>query len=157
MSSPGLYFDSGLLTANLDQLRARGLDLDSVAAALAETLAATPGVARVYTARSLPLASDADAALWRRSLPEDLPWLLCASLSPGYIWSDDTTSTTHGTTNPDDLSVPIAFLGPGIHPGIFTRPIETVDIAPTLAALLGVKPFEPLDGRAVVEVVGKGR
>ncbi|HEY7026987.1 MAG TPA: hypothetical protein VH438_05240, partial [Gemmatimonadales bacterium] len=59
-------------------------------------------------------------------------------------------------TNPDDLSVPIVFMGSGVRSGLFTRSIETVDIAPTLAVLLRVKPFEPLDGRAVVEVVGKG-
>jgi type I phosphodiesterase/nucleotide pyrophosphatase len=156
VKSPGLYFDSGLLTADLDQLGARGLNIDSVATALAESLKTVPGVTRVYTARTLPGSSEPDAALWRRSLPEDLPWLLCASVSPGYIWSDDSTSTTHGTTNPDDLSVPIVFMGPGVRSGIFTRSIETVDIAPTLAALLRVKPFEPLDGHAVVEVVGKG-
>ena len=49
MKSPGLYFDSGLLTADLDQLRTRGLDVDSVALALAESLKAVPGVTRVYT------------------------------------------------------------------------------------------------------------
>jgi predicted AlkP superfamily pyrophosphatase or phosphodiesterase len=156
VKSPGLYFDSGLLTADLGQLRTRGLDIDSVAAALADILKTSPGVVRVYTRRTLPDSSDADAGLWRRSLPDDLPWLLCASLSPGYIWSDDTTSTTHGSTNPDDLSVPIVFMGSGVRSGLFTRSIETVDIAPTLAVLLRVKPFEPLDGRAVVEVVGKG-
>ena len=156
VKSPGLYFDSGLLTADLDQLRSRGLDIDSVAVALGATLQAMPGVSRVYTTRTLPGSSEPDATLWRRSLPDDLPWLLCASLSPGYIWSDDATSTTHGTTNPDDLSVPIVFMGPGVRSGLFTRSIETVDIAPTLAALLRVKPFEPLDGHTVVEVAGKG-
>jgi len=32
--------------------------------------------------------------------------------------------------------------------------IRTVDIAPTLAQLLGISPSEKLDGAAVVEVLG---
>jgi arylsulfatase A-like enzyme len=34
------------------------------------------------------------------------------------------------------------------------RPVRTVDIAPTLAALLGVRPEGRLDGEPLVEVVG---
>jgi arylsulfatase A-like enzyme len=34
------------------------------------------------------------------------------------------------------------------------RVVETVDIAPTLAALLGVRPLQAVDGRVLPEVVG---
>jgi arylsulfatase A-like enzyme len=52
------------------------------------------------------------------------------------------------------VGVPIVFLGPGIRPQRIRRPVRTVDIGPTLAALLGVTPTEPLDGRVLPEIAG---
>ncbi|MGH7701597.1 MAG: alkaline phosphatase family protein [Gemmatimonadales bacterium] len=150
-------FDAGLLSADLGRLRARGVRVDSLAQALAVAAKTQPGVIRTYTAKSLAAAPSTDmhAARWRRSLPADYGWLFCAALEPGYIWASASGETTHGTTNPDDVDVPIAFLGGGIHPGVYRRPIPTVDIAPTLAALLQLTPAEPLDGRVLPEVSGR--
>ena len=54
----------------------------------------------------------------------------------------------HGTPWNYDRRVPIVFWRPG-HPGYEQYlPIETVDIAPTLAALIGV-PHPPVDGRCI--------
>jgi arylsulfatase A-like enzyme len=51
------------------------------------------------------------------------------------------------------LEVPIAFMGRGVRPAVIHRPIDTVDIAPTLAALLGLRPAEALDGVPLPEVL----
>ena len=48
--------------------------------------------------------------------------------------------------------MPIVFWGAGIAPRSVSRPVRTVDIAPTLARLLGVHPTERLDGVALPEV-----
>jgi arylsulfatase A-like enzyme len=53
------------------------------------------------------------------------------------------------------LSVPISFIGASIPAGRHERLVRTVDIAPTLASLIGVKPTERLDGSAIAEVVGR--
>ncbi len=150
-----MEFNAGLLSADLGRLRARGVNVDSLAEALAVAARAQPGVTQAYTARSLAGAprTDPHAARWRRSLPMDYGWLFCAVLEPGYIWATEPGWTTHGTTNPDDVNVPIAFFGGGIRPGVYRRPVPTVDIAPTLAALLHLTPAEPLDGRALPEVL----
>ena len=149
--------DGGLITADLDALRSHRVDADSLAAALAAEAAALPGVARVYTARTLALAptSDADAELWRRLLPPDLGWLICAVTQPGYVWSGGGFSAEHGGAHPEDIAVPIAFYGPGIRAQLVARPVSTVDIGPTLAALIGVRPTEALDGHVLREVVGR--
>ncbi|HEV2750065.1 MAG TPA: alkaline phosphatase family protein [Gemmatimonadales bacterium] len=151
----GLDFDSGLLLADVTQLEASGIDVDSLAQALASEAARLPGVAHVYTPRTLAAAppSDRSAELWRRLLPVDYGWLLCAVTTDGYVWSGGGLGAEHSSANWEDIEVPIAFYGPGIAAQRVERPASTVDIAPTLAALLGISPTEPLDGRVLREVV----
>lgn len=97
------------------------------------------------------------AARWRRSLPDGFPWLAGAVAQPGYIWAGPERSTSHGTPNSDDVRVPIVFFGSGLPAGRVSRPVRTVDIAPTLARLLGIRPLEPVDGVVLEEVAGLGR
>ena len=150
----GLEFHSGLVAADVAALRARRVNVDSLAAALAALAQRYPGVARVFTPSTLAAAPPADVAarLWRRLLPADYGWLVCALPRPGYIWSPGGLRAEHSGAHPEDVNVPIAFLVPGAAPQRVARPVSTVDIAPTLAALLGVKPTEPLDGVVLPEV-----
>jgi hypothetical protein len=151
-----LEFNNGLLLADTVEIHRAGANVDSLARALASQLAQQTGVTRIYTPKSLAAAppQDLDAGRWRRSIPGDFPWLAAASLAPGYIWTFAPAATTHGTTNVDDVRVPIIFMGAGITPGRYER-ARTVDIAPTLAALLGIKPLEAVEGIPLPEVVGK--
>jgi predicted AlkP superfamily pyrophosphatase or phosphodiesterase len=57
----------------------------------------------------------------------------------------------HGTPWDYDRLVPILFWWPGVSGKAITRPIETVDIAPTLAAVAGVR-TPLLDGRCLPEI-----
>jgi len=149
----GVTFDNGLVTGDVEALRARGVDVDSLAAALAAETRGTPGVAAVFTPATLAAAPDSSGAgLWRRLLPRALGWLICISTKPGYIWSNGALGGEHGAANPEDVEVPIAFLGPGIPAQHVERSVRTVDIAPTLARLLMVRPTEPLDGVVLPEV-----
>ncbi len=136
-------------------MRARGVNVDSVAAALAAEASTVPGVAAVYTPATLAAAPqpDAGAALWRNLLPPDYGWLMCALTKPGYIWSGGELQASHGSANPEDQAVPLVFFGSGVPARMVTRPVSTVDIAPTLAALLGIAPDETLDGHALSEVL----
>ncbi|MBS1241309.1 MAG: type phosphodiesterase/nucleotide pyrophosphatase, partial [Gemmatimonadetes bacterium] len=135
--SVGVEFNNGILIADTTVLHQAGANVDSIASALASQIARTTGVTRIYTPRILAAASpdDLDAMRWRRSIPADFEWLAAASLAPGYIWSYTTASTTHGTTNVDDIRVPMLFMGAGITPGKYDRgrtatslPPRTVDI-----------------------------
>ena len=54
----------------------------------------------------------------------------------------------HGSPWDHDREVPILFWWPGVAPETRATPIETVDIAPTLAAIAGVKTPE-VDGRCI--------
>ena len=52
------------------------------------------------------------------------------------------------------MKVPIAFMGPSIQARTYAREIDSVDIGPTLAAILGVRPGERVDGKVLPEISG---
>jgi arylsulfatase A-like enzyme len=153
----GIDFTNGLLYGDTVALHQAGVNVDSLASALASSLARLTGVTRIHTPRLLAKAAetDLDAQRWKRTIPPDFAWLAAASLAPGHIWTFSPSTTTHGSSNADDVLVPIVFMGRGIRPGIHTR-ARTVDIGPTLAALLGVKPLEPVEGKPLPEVIRPG-
>ncbi len=127
--------NSGLIFADTTKLRAAGVSPESLATSLAPRVWRMPGVVTAWTPATLAgsVPSDVHAARWWRSLSDNFPWLVCAVAKPGYIWADDTATAAHGTTNPDDVGVPIALLGPLIRPGVYADTVRTVDIGPTLA------------------------
>ncbi len=147
--------NEGLIYGDIEKLRASGVNPESLATSLAPRVWGMPGVANAWTPATLAGAVpvDINAARWSHSLPLKFPWLVCGVAKPGFLWSDGPGSTGHGTENPDDVNVPIAFLGPGLRPGLYPDTVSTVDIAPTLARILRVKPEGKLDGRVIKRAV----
>lgn len=146
---------AGLIFGDRERLRTLGVNPESLATTLAPRVWSLPGVVNAWTPATLPGAfvTNLHARRWGRSLPPKFSWLISAQVQPGYIWSGGTGSTTHGTTNQDDVGVPIVFLGPGIRAGLYGDTVRTVDIAPTLAKLLRVRPEGKLDGREIKPVI----
>ena len=151
----GAITESGLLLADVPALSSRGVNVDSLSASLAAEIRKTPGVRAVYTPRSLAAApaTDREAGRWRRQIPPGSSWLVAVALSDGWVWGSSRSSTGHGTTNLLDVRVPIIFRIPGVAAKVVTRTVRTVDIAPTLAAALGVKPTQRVEGVVLPEVV----
>ena len=152
-----LRFDNGILIADTAAMRNRGVSRDSLTRIFVKAAQSLPGVAKVFTPATLALArdSDDDANRWKRNLPPDVSWLMLTVARHGYVFSDKMTGE-HGTMQPETVRIPIAFLGPGVHTGTYWRVVRSVDIAPTLAALLGVRPLERLDGATISEVMRGG-
>ena len=153
----GVGFESGLLSADVSALRERGVDTDRLSDSLAQVIAGRPRIAKVYTPRSLAQApaSDPHARRWRRHLPRDHEWLVAVVPRDGWVWGG-AGEAHHGTMQADNVTVPIIIAGPGVRRGIYPRPVRTTDIGPTLAAMLGVRPAEPTDGRPLREALGRG-
>ena len=64
--------------------------------------------------------------------------------------------TSHGSPYSYDTDVPLLFFGAGVRPGLHERPAGTVDLAPTLAELLGLRAPADLDGRSLAATVTGG-
>jgi arylsulfatase A-like enzyme len=85
-------------------------------------------------------------------LPPDLPAAAVVSLRPYWYWQG-VSITTHGSPHDSDAGVPVIFAGAGIKPGRYARRALVVDIAPTLAAVIGVSPLEKLDGQVLRDAI----
>jgi predicted AlkP superfamily pyrophosphatase or phosphodiesterase len=67
-------------------------------------------------------------------------------------WIAQSTGTTHGAPYGYDRRVPVLFAGPGITPGRYMSPASPADIAPTLAAIIGITlPYT--DGKVLQQIV----
>lgn len=106
-----------------------------------------PGVARLDRLSSLvkDSASDPVARRWSHQFPMGTNVVMVATLTPGSLWGD-LLLASHGSPYDYDSNVPLIFYGPGISASRRTEFVRTVDIAPTLATMLRVKPLEKLDG-----------
>ena len=64
-----------------------------------------------------------------------------------------TVASTHGSPWRYDTYVPLIFVGAGIPAQRVARPVQTVDVAPTLSLLSGAKPPSGSVGVPLSEVV----
>ncbi len=147
-----LHLDFPTITLDHDAVRHAGLDPDSVLRALAAAARKLPGVARVNTIAQVYAADtthDLIAQRWAHQFAPDAPVDLIVTLDRYDYPAGTRGMAEHGTPWDNDAHVPEIFYGPGICR--CTRPdrVRVADMAPTLAALLGVQPMERLDGRAL--------
>jgi predicted AlkP superfamily pyrophosphatase or phosphodiesterase len=61
------------------------------------------------------------------------------------------TGTTHGTPYAYDTEVPLLLAGAGVRPGRYARRVSTLDLAPTLADLLGILQPAGCEGSVLAE------
>jgi len=75
---------------------------------------------------------------------------------PRMAWmSYPTTGTSHGSPYSYDTHVPLLFYGKGISPGYTDSQTEIRDIAPTVAALLGIQMPNGTTGSPILEVLNQ--
>lgn len=103
-------------------------------------------VAQAWTAAELveQAPSDPIAQLYLNSYSEKHSGDLMLQLEPGCQLSD--TGTTHGSPYAYDRDIPLVFYGSSIAPGADAQTAASVDIATTLADLLGLSTPEGMDG-----------
>jgi hypothetical protein len=120
---------------------------------LSNAIRNVPGIDKVYWAdelRSTAPTKDATLTAARRSYVSyrggDLMYL------PKKYWMSVATGTTHGSPYDYDQQVPLIFMGAPIKSGSYRNASGPMDIAPTLARLVGVKMLKT-DGRPLTEAL----
>ncbi len=150
-----LMLQSGIVSLDRSRLAARGVNADSTVTALRTALLALPGMLRVDRVPSLAAKAakgDVIARRWLHAIPSDFDAVLTVTFKP-HFFNATTKYASHGTPHDYDAHIPMLFMGPTIIPGRYTRPVRSVDIAPTLAAIVGVPPTERVDGRVLTEML----
>ena len=153
-SGNGFHFDSGVLTLDQPALRAANVNVDSLVERFRSAFLALPGIARADRIRELAqrdTVTDHIARRWLHAFANDEQAALVVTPAPFSSWS--ATYAMHGSPNESDARVPIIFYGRAFTPGRYTQFTRVVDMASTLAAVLGVAPSERLDGRVLSNAI----
>jgi hypothetical protein len=136
-------------------LRAKHIARADAVETAADAVRKLPYIFRVYTSTQLEhenLAGDPIGNLMQRGYYRARAADLFIVQKPYWIAAKD--GTTHGTPFSYDTHVPVIFYGRGIRAGRYDENIRVADIAPTLAALLGVNTPSGSVGR-VLPVIEK--
>jgi len=150
----GFYLDEAVVES-------QGTTVAEVERAMAALLEECEAIDKVWTSTELAAPGAADssdpmAELYRNNLIPGRSPNLTAQLKPNYQYYPG-RGTTHGSPHDYDTHVPLIFAGPGITPGQFDQRVYTIDVAPTLAALIGLTPLEDLDGVDLSALFGTDR
>jgi predicted AlkP superfamily pyrophosphatase or phosphodiesterase len=137
-----------LVNRDLAALGDRTKDLNNALSIFAARARSLPGVARVDRFQDLlrrDTINDAITRRWVHQFPATSNVELVITLTPFSIFGEGSVAS-HGSPYDYDTNVPVIFAGPWFAPGRHAEFVRTVDMAPTLAEIAGVKWSEKLDG-----------
>ncbi|BDW91825.1 alkaline phosphatase family protein [Flagellimonas marinaquae] len=147
ISNYQVFLNHKILT-NLD------IDVEQAQKDIAMEMLSYPGIGQVYTGYQM----------WQNEYVEGIPYILQNGYNQkrsgdvllvpevGYI-SYNRTGSTHGSPQIYDTHVPLLLYGKGIKQGSTVNRTEIPDIAPTIAALLGIAFPSGTTGRPIGEVL----
>jgi len=128
----------------------RRIDAAALEEETRKLLMAEPAVAAAYTRGEIEGGGRAGAPFLeavRKTWDHERSADIQVVLKPYWMFSSSTSMTTHGSPHPYDTQVPILLYGPRwVRAGRIDTRAEVVDIAPTLARILGIPPPSSSEG-----------
>ena len=161
VDTTALRWEDLVLWIDRNALKGAPFDATALSQWFADSVRSLTGVLRADIIEKMGAAdttADAISRRWLRMFPvgvESYPGvkaLVAVTLRP-YFYLGMGDAATHGTPHDYDARVPVAFLGAPFTRARPASKVNVVDIAPTLAAMLGVAPLERLDGRVLKEIL----
>ena len=140
-------------------IKEKGLEQGEVERAVANELLKIKGIAAAVPSSELQRGNLPDSALMRqirRNFHSKRSGDIYLVQEPyWFLYSDESIplATMHGSPWAYDTYVPIIFAGMNIAPQRISRLVHPVDIAPTLANYMGIKPPSGSVGQVLTEVV----
>jgi predicted AlkP superfamily pyrophosphatase or phosphodiesterase len=152
----GFLFDSGVLELDRAALTRANINKDSLVQSVRSAFLQVPGVARAERISELArrdTVTDKIARRWLHIYSDEDQAALVVSLAPYNYWLAGYWQAQHGSPNDPDARVPVIFYGRDVRPGRYGEFARVVDMAPTLAAIVGVTPQEKLDGHVLQHAI----
>lgn len=152
-------FSQPYVYLNEDYLEQKGLEKEDVARTLAIELQKMPGIAQAVSSEDLRAGAVAKTTISSAILANFHPERsgdIYVVFEPHWFVGDFDglqVASHHGSPWSYDTFVPLIFAGPDIAPSRVARRVETVDLAPTVAAYLGIKPPSGARGQVLTEVL----
>ncbi len=147
----GIWFDHTLAAE-------AGIPPGALEDAVAEALRRVDYVADALTADELSgKRPDAETRPWlaeyRRGFYRGRSPDIVLRIEPGVLAPTLFTGTSHGSPYGYDAHVPLLFAGASIGHHTVTQPVELIDVAPTLAELLGIQTMPGVHGKSLLPLI----
>ena len=149
--NPSLYLDQDLVNE-------LGVDIEKVERALADEILKVPGIALAMTRTDLLSGKITDTPITKKVQlafhPSRSGNVLIVQDQFWYLYPNaDQFSAMHGSPYSYDTFVPVMFAGPGIKNQEVSRLIGPEDVAPTIAAYIGITPPSGSVGKPLDEAL----
>ncbi|WP_423709387.1 alkaline phosphatase family protein [Undibacterium sp. WLX3042] len=149
-SPPNVILDYALMEQ-------KNLKREEVENTAARFLLNYPGVANAFTRTQLEngnLPATRIGTLMQRAWNRQVSGDIMVVIKPFWYFSSGKQGTSHGSPYSYDTNVPLMIMGkPWIKAGAYGQYAEVMDIAPTLAHLLRVRPPSAAEGRVLTEAL----
>jgi hypothetical protein len=138
-----------------NRIKAKGIDLETAQELIAGKLVNEPGIyAAVTKAGFHKIANDEVARRVRNNYhPERAGDIYIVQDPYWFNFDPGPVTVMHGSPWRYDTHVPVIFAGPGVRVGTVRRQIKPADVAPTIAALLGMSPPGSAQGTVLHEAL----
>lgn len=149
-----------------DVIESRDIDREALEAAIVDELSKFQGVSLAVSSSALRRGNVPDTQLYQSVLHNfhtKRSGDIFVVFEPNWFINDFdglAVASTHGSPWQYDTYVPIVFAGIGLKAKTVDRRVNTIDIAPTLSAFIGIKPPSGSQGillKEVLEQAGKNR
>lgn len=155
VDSGAVTVDGGIVSVNRQAFAQSAVDPEPMLRRFAEAVRRSPGIARVDRVRDLAQRDtlrDAVARRWLHMIPPDSPAEFVVTPREG-TYAAQAMIAEHGQPYDADARVPVIFYGPWFRTARFSERAFVVDMAPTLAKIIGVPPIERLDGKVLNQAI----
>ena len=130
----------------------KNLNFDEVQSKIMKIMHSFPGIGNVYSSQEISNSNnDYYKTLIRNGFNKNLSGDIVYTLMPS--WTYPRKGSTHGSRFDHDTHVPLIFYGNGIKKGSISRRTDVIDIAPTIATVLGINSPIASTGQVIHEAI----
>ncbi|MGA2625333.1 MAG: alkaline phosphatase family protein [Bacteroidota bacterium] len=145
----------GQIYLNENTAKEKGLSLQNIRGVLKDSLTDSFPIDKAYTADELSKEHDDGCFCERvkRSFYPSRSGDILILVKPFCIIDSSPTGTNHGMPYTYDTHVLLILAGKGVRQGVYNDAVSPIDIAPTLAAILGIEPPPQCEGNVLGEAI----